>query len=245
MKIAYIPDCQVREGVNLDHLTWCGEYLAAKKPDVIVQGGDFADMPSLSEYDKGKRSFEGRRYIKDTGVVHRGMDYLLGPIRRVSSYNPRLILTLGNHEERINRAVELDSKLEGTISIDDLHYKTNGWQVVPYLKPIAVNGVHFCHFFPSGVLGRPCTTARKIINTYHVSCVAGHQQGFDMAGAAKPTGDRITAIIAGSFYQHSESYLNPITNNHWRGIIFLHQVKNGSFDPMCVSMQYLKQRSKR
>jgi hypothetical protein len=45
---AIIPDCQVKDGVDLSYLTWVGKYLIEKKPDVIVKFGDFADMPSLS-----------------------------------------------------------------------------------------------------------------------------------------------------------------------------------------------------
>ena len=52
---AIIPDCQVKDGVDLSYLTWVGKYLVEKKPDVIVQIGDFADMPSLSSYDVGKK----------------------------------------------------------------------------------------------------------------------------------------------------------------------------------------------
>lgn len=242
MKIAYIPDCQVSPGVQLDHLDWCGKYLAEKQPDMIVQGGDFADMASLSEYDKGKKSYEGRRYRKDIDVTKFAMERLLNPIRHKAGYKPRLDITLGNHEERILRAIESDPKLEGTISIADLGYKEAGWAVSPYLKPVLVQGVYFSHFFPSGVLGRPCTTARKILSTYHSSCIAGHQQGLDHASSAKPNGRRITAIIAGSYYQHKETYLNPITNNHWRGIIMLHEVQDGDFDPMYVSLNYLKKK---
>ena len=51
---AVIPDCQVKPGQDYSFLRWVGNYLAEKKPDVIVQIGDFADMPSLSSYDVGK-----------------------------------------------------------------------------------------------------------------------------------------------------------------------------------------------
>jgi len=242
IKISFIPDVQDREGVPHDHLDWCGRYLAEKQPDVIVCGGDFGDMPSLSSYDKGTKSYEGRRYRKDIDSVKRSMEILLKPILRLAKYKPRRILTLGNHENRIDRAIECDPKLEGTISLADLGYEDAGWQVVPYLKPIKVGGVHFAHYFPSGIMGRPCTTARKIISTYHTSCVAGHQQGLDVAYADKADGGRITAIIAGSFYQHKETYLTPLGNRHWRGIIMLYEVRNGNFDPLPVSMTYLKKR---
>lgn len=65
LRILVIPDCQVKPGVPLDHMSWIGKLIVDKKPDVIVNIGDFADIPSLSSYDVGKKSFEGRRYVDD------------------------------------------------------------------------------------------------------------------------------------------------------------------------------------
>ena len=86
MKHLVIPDCQVKDGVCLDYLDWIGQYIVDKKPDVIVNIGDFADMPSLSSYDKGTKSFEGRRYKKDVEVTVAAMDRLLAPMKE---YNAR------------------------------------------------------------------------------------------------------------------------------------------------------------
>jgi len=138
--------------------------------------------------------------------------------------------------------VEGDAGLQGTISIKDLGYEKAGWKVHPFLEVVRIGGVHFSHFFPSGVIGRPCTTARKIINTYHVSCVAGHQQGREVAYAKRGDGANITAIIAGSFYQHDEDYLTPMANKCWRGVLMLHEVRDGQFDEMFVSLDFLKRR---
>ena len=244
LKIGVLPDVQAKEGVPLDHLKWAGQYFAEKRPDVIVCLGDFAHMESLSSYDKGKRSYEGRRYSKDVAAARRAMELFTAPIDRARRYSPRRILTLGNHENRINRACEVDAMLDGTISINDLGYKEAGWQVHPFLEVIQIGGVHFSHFFPSGVMGRPCTTARKIINTYHVSAIAGHQQGREVAYAKRGDGKNLTAIIAVSFYQHDEDYLTPMANKCWRGIIMLHEVQDGQFDEMFVSLDYLKRRFK-
>ena len=41
---AIIPDVQARAGVDLSHLAWVGNYIAEKRPDVIVQIGDFASF---------------------------------------------------------------------------------------------------------------------------------------------------------------------------------------------------------
>lgn len=493
-----IPDCQVKEGVPLDHLRWASNYIVSKHPDTIVCLGDFADMPSLSSYDTGKKSFEGRRYTKDIQVAKTAMQMLMEPIweeqfrlvhNKQKQWNPKLILTLGNHENRINRAINNDAKLEGLISVEDLDYKGFGWEVIPYLKPVTVDGIsycleenhkvltkdlryvklkdikvgeeilafeenptanfcgrkyktgivtkkkitpaqvykvvlsngkvftvtkdhrwlvrntkngtgwkhtyelkttdiipkyfdeweqdnsynagylagvfdgegclckpnskqggiqlsfsqnegivlnktidtisqlgfkpavhdyracklvriggssadkikflgtirperlidyfkpemlgrmqtiencyvvsvteqeefkniveietttstlivdgyahHNCHYFVSGVLGRACSSARTLLIKHHMSCIAGHQQGRDIAYGQKADGSSMTSIISGSFYQHDEDYMTPQNNICWKGIWVLHEVNNGSFDELPVSLSYLSRR---
>lgn len=246
-----IPDVQVKDGVDPSFLTCIGNYAADKHPDVIVQIGDFADMSSLSSYDKGKKSFEGRRYKKDIEASIIAMDNLIVPIekeqRRLSKnkkrgWNPQLVLTLGNHENRINRAVEDSPELDGVISVNDLCYSYWGWDVKDFLVPVVIDGVVYCHYFVSGPMGRPVASAQRLIATKHQSCIAGHQQGRQIATGFRADGRQITAIIAGSCYEHDEPYMGPQANNHWRGIIMLNEVEDGSFDEMFISLDYLKRK---
>ena len=72
--------------------------------------------------------------------------------------------------------------------------------------------------------------------------IAGHQQGRQVAYGKKADGTNITCIITGSCYEHQEGYLNVQTNNHWRGLIMLNEVNNGSFDEMFVSLRYLREK---
>lgn len=241
LRIAVIPDVQAKPGSPTNHLAAAGRYIAAHKPDVIVCIGDFADMPSLSSYDIGTRKFEGRRYAKDIAAAHDAMDALMNPIYTGmdGDWQPRLVLTYGNHEDRIDRAVNQDPKLEGLMSLADLNYAAYGWECYPFLQPVVIGGVAFCHYFPSGVMGRPITTPRAILAKLHMSAYAGHQQGRDIAFARRADGRELTAIISGSFYQHDEEYLSPFTNKHWRGMHMLNEVKDGSFDAMELSINYL------
>jgi hypothetical protein len=248
---AIIPDCQVKDGVDLSYLTWVGKYLVEKKPDVIVQIGDFADMPSLSSYDVGKKSFEGRRYKTDIEVTNKAMEMLLAPIKehnerarrnKDKQYRPRMVLTLGNHEERISRAVEGDPKLDGTISLDDLRYERHGWEVIPYLEPIVIDGVVYAHYFTSGVMGRPVTSAAALLSKKHMSAVMGHVQNRQIAYANRADGSQITGLFSGCCYLHDEDYLGSQGNKYWRGIWMLHEVNNGSFDEMPVSLNYLRKK---
>lgn len=244
-----IPDTQIRPGDNLEFLNRVGMYIRDKQPDVLVQIGDFADMPSLSSYDIGKKSFEGRRYVADVESARKGMEVLLKPINEYNDrqrkngkkqYKPRMILTYGNHEDRINRAVNSDPKLDGTLGLTDLGFKSFGWETHDFLEVVPADGVCYSHYFVTGVAGRPASSAQVLLNKKHQSCVAGHQQGRQAASAYKADGKRITAIIAGSCYEHNEDYLGPQGNNHWRGLLVLHDVTDGEFDEMYVSLKYLE-----
>jgi len=251
-KILVIPDVQVKPDQDFEFLKCIGRYIVDKKPQTIVCLGDFADMPSLSEYDKGKKSFEGRMYTRDIEAAKVAMDTLLDPIReeqerlrrnKEKQYKPRMVMVLGNHENRIEKAIDNDRKLEGLLSVNDLGYEQSGWETYPYLQPVVINNIAFCHYFVSGVMGRPVTTARMLLTKHHMSCVAGHQQGRDIAYGRKADGTSMTAIISGSCYEHEESYLNHQTNVHFRGLWMLYDVQpDGSFDELPLSLKYIKKK---
>jgi len=246
-----IPDVQFKPGNSPAFLRRIGQYIVEKKPDVVVCIGDFADMPSLSSYDVGKKSFEGRRYKADIESTHQGMEELLGTLgehnakmRRTkhSLYLPRLVLTLGNHENRINKVVEGDPKLEGTISIDDLRYTNFGWEVVPFLEPIVIDGIAYCHYFTSGVMGRPVASARHLVQKKHMSCTMGHIQNWEMHREVRADGQPVLGLFSGSCYEHNEDYLGPQGNSYDRGIWMKNEVNDGHYQPMYVSLKYLEKR---
>lgn len=242
MRIAVIPDVQAKPGLDFAHLTHVGRYLAEKRPERVICLGDFCDFPSLSSYDKGHKSFEGRRYKHDIGAAHKAMDTLIEPIARAKGYAPVLDMVLGNHENRAARAVEIQAELEGLISVDDLEYPRWGWRVHPFLKVVPIEGVAFSHYLTSGVMGRPITTAAALLTKRHMSAVVGHQQGLQMATAARADGGMLTGIICGSCYMHDEDYLGPQNNTHFRGMLMLNDVRKGEFEPMPLTLRYLKRR---
>lgn len=251
IKHLVIPDTQVKPGYPIDHLEWAGQYAVDKKPDVIVHLGDHWDMPSLSTYDVGKKSFEGRRYAHDIQAGIAGMEAFLKPIKKEQKrlkkgkrklWNPRMVFCLGNHEHRIERAIESDAKLEGLMSYEDFGLEEMGWEVYPFLEPVVVDGIVYSHYFTSGVMGRPVSNARLLLKYKMMSCVQGHVQDRDIAFARRADGSPVTGLFAGIFYQHDEDYLTPQTNGSWSGIWMFNEVDNGSFDEMPVSMNYLRRK---
>lgn len=239
-----ISDTQVKPGVDLAYLTATGNYIAEKMPDAIIHIGDFADMESLGIFDIGKKSFEGRRYKKDIEAARAGMAALMAPIHaKMASTNwkPELHLTLGNHEERILRAINSDPKMDGTISMDDLGFESHGWNVHDFLVPVELDGIAYCHYFTSGAMGRPVSSAAALVKKKHMSCVMGHAQNWEIHREVKGNGDAIMGLFTGAFYEHDEDYLGPQGNNYGRQIWVLHEVDGkGGFLPKPVSLDHLK-----
>jgi hypothetical protein len=250
IKHLFIPDVQAKPGVDLEHLKWIGQYIVDKKPDVIVCIGDFADMESLSSYDKGKKSFEGRRYKADIAAAKKAMDLLLEPLKQLQArntenhrkqYKPRLVMTLGNHEQRIERVCNDNPELDGVVSYSDLPYED--WEVHDFLKPVVIDGVLYVHYLANPMSGKPYagTALNQLVKVGQSFCV-GHKQTLDVATRFTISGQQQWGIVAGACYQHDEDYKGFQGNAHFRGVVMLHDVHDGSFDPMIVSLKYLKQR---
>ena len=245
----FIPDTQVKPGVDMTYLSAIGEYIAFKKPDVIVHIGDHADMPSLSSYDKGKAAAEGRRYHKDIDAAIEGMDLLVSPIKSAiqkdKKWKPRMVFTEGNHEFRISRLSEDNPLLHGKVSLADLQYQKFGWEVHDFLKPVEIDGIMYCHFFANPFSGKPYGgSAANILSKVGKSFSQGHKQTFDVTQRYLPTGERQIGLVAGAAYPWDESYKGYQGNKHFRGLVVKHRVENGSYDLMQVSLDYLIDRYK-
>lgn len=246
-----IPDTQVRPGVNITYLEWIGKYIVDKQPEVIVHLGDHADMPSLSSYDRGQRSAEGKRVGKDIDSAVEGMKALLEPLYKLQQkksniYKPRLVITLGNHEQRILRHTQMYPNLHEFLSYNNLCYTAMGWDQFDFLKPVVIHGVTYCHYMANPMTGKPYGgSAMAILKNVGESFTVGHKQTLDIATRALPaSGKQQWGIVAGACYLHDEDYKGPQGNHHWRGIIVKHEVANGSYNPMFVSLDYLKDRYK-
>jgi hypothetical protein len=237
-----VPDTQCKPGVPLEHLTWAGKYIAEMRPDTVVHLGDHWDFPSLSSYDEDKPLLtEGQDFEQDIQAGNRGLEMLSKPFAKLKC---RRVLLRGNHEDRMERERQKSPrKLRSLFSESRFNDKALGWQVVPYRKPIDLDGILYCHYFYNPRSGRPYTgTAASILRQVGQSFIQGHRQSLDPSGIQElPGGGRRRGIIAGSFYQHDEQYLGP-QGDHWRGILVLNEVRNGNFDLMEVSLDYLRRK---
>jgi hypothetical protein len=244
-----LPDPQCRPGVPLDHMRWAGLYCANRKPTKVINLGDHWDMPSLCSYDKGKRAAENMRYMIDIKAGNKGMELFMEPIaeeleacwKRGEEWSPEFHLTFGNHDWRAERAADDQPELEGLVGYAS--FDTTGWITYPFLEVAMIDGIAYSHYFTSGTMGRPVTTARALLTKKHQSCVMGHVQRYETAMDYNAEGKRITGLFAGCFYQHEDGYRDTQSNiATWRGVHVLYGVNDGEFTHNAVDLPYLKDR---
>ena len=247
----WIPDTQAKPGVRTQQHAWVGQYIADKyvgKPLVVIGGGDHADMPSLSSYDRGTGKMEGRRYVKDIEAANTAWHLLDDPIAKAEARlkagqpKPRLVKLRGNHEDRITRAANQNVQLDGVVTLD--HLDDCGWEVHDFLEVVTIDGVAYSHYFANPMTGRPFggQSIDTRLKTIGFSFTMGHQQGLKTGIRDLTNGERHRGLIAGSCYLHDEDYLGPQGNSCWQGIIVCHQVRDGDYDLMEVSLDYLCRR---
>ncbi len=225
-----IGDSHSDPDVPNDRYVWLGKLVREVRPDVVVDIGDWADMGSLSSYDKGKRSFEGRRYHKDVDHAIKAREVFHRELRGLR-YKPRLIHTRGNHEHRIDKATDEQPALDGLISTDDLKVKDFGWEEHPFMVPAFADGIAYCHYFASGVMSRPIGgmhLASALLRLGFMSCVQGHSHTYDHAERTRVDGSKVLGLSVGCYFGHYMSWAGSQANAmYYRGIVVIREVESG------------------
>ena len=242
-----IPDSHSRPGFSNDRADWLGKLILDLKPDVVINIGDMYDFPSLASYDKGKRSFWGKTYLDD---LNAGLDFderMWEPIRRAKKKRPYSIFCEGNHENRLKKAIDTQSELDGIISFKQLDLDRNYDEVIEYKGDtpgvVEIDGVHYAHYFISGVLGRPIGgehQAYSLISKEYVSCTCGHSHTTDFSVRTTASGKKIMGLVAGVYQDYDSDWAGERNALWWRGVIIKRNVEEGAYDPQWVSLESLR-----
>lgn len=207
--ILVIPDSHACPYHDLKRYTRLGRWASRHSFDYIVDMGDWADMHSLSSYDKGTRKHEGARVAADFEAAVEARD------RFYMEYSGRAhkIALMGNHEHRISRAANIAPELYGYLSLEDLQCEEYGWEVVPFQKYKTINGVSFSHYF-TGTRGKALdgspdavssSLAKKLTAKSKNSIVVGHSHTSSYATRADTiTGKTVHGLVCG-YFGHPDS----------------------------------------
>ncbi|WP_197427002.1 hypothetical protein [Noviluteimonas gilva] len=243
-----IPDTQIRPGVATDHIDWIAQAIVEYRPDCVVHIGDHWDMPSLSMHDGvGSMKMEGARYEDDIESGNEAFARLTIPMEterarlkrnKEKQWNPRKVFCFGNHENRINRAVNSAPKWAGTIG--EHHMRTLDWERRPFLDRVWQDGVLYSHFFQSSHSSHAIGgSIDNRLNKIGTSFVQGHEQGFRYGTRIQASGATWHGLVAGSAYLHDEDYRGNQGQGHWRGVVVLNEVRDGDYCVMPLTLDYL------
>lgn len=250
MKTLVIGDTQVVHGYNYDVIKATAKYITRERPEEIVIIGDWFDLESLSFY-ASEQEQEGRRLVNDIKAGIEGLDLLMNPLKALQAkqrhnkhrvYRPKIVFTMGNHEERLKTYLKKNPKLIG--SLPDLKEVISGYgiEVYDFLVPyVGINAVHYFHYLANPMSGKPIggSMDNKLNKITH-SFVMGHQQIFQYAERQQTTGRPQFGVVVGAYYEHDEAYKGAQGNTHTRGTCILHHHQKGT-DVEFISCERVKQ----
>lgn len=242
-----IPDSHAHPAHHNKRAEWLGKLITDIKPDVVINIGDVADMPSLSAFDKGTKGFIGRNYKADVNAAVDFEDRLWSTVKKQKKRLPLRIKLHGNHEHRIAKAINSSPELDGAISFSDLQESHYYDTVIPYNGNtpgvIEVDGVHYAHYFVSGVMGRPVGgehPAYSLITKEFTSCTQGHIHTMDFSERTSVSGKKVYGCVVGVFQDYDSDWAGECNKLWWRGVVIKRGVENGQYDPEFISLRRLE-----
>ena len=197
----------------------------------VICLGDWWDMVSLCFYEKDKTTF-GLQSVQED--IDAGADAIAAMMDEFKArVNPEACVgfhfTNGNHELRLDKALatsEHGPMLKGTTHFREI-VESHGWAWNDYMIPANVDGVAYAHSLPSGVMGRPISSAKALIDKMTNSCVVGHNHCLDMAFRTNAFGQKMFGLVAGCYYDKTPQYAATTAKMWWSGVIILNGVRDG------------------
>jgi len=224
-----VGDCHAAPGQSMERFEWLGRMIAKLQPDTVIQVGDWYSMDSLCQH----RTLKDRAEELVMDDILAGQQALATLEHAMRGWSGRKVLTLGNHDVRADNISGSAPWMDGVLDIGKSH-RDAGWEVVDFLQPCRIDGVLYQHYLT--VKG----TARPISGKFHSlrllervkfaeSVVVGHAHVLQHRMESRP-GKRVHSLVAGCYFDHTESYAGEDNHEWWRGVIVLRGVRDGDFD---------------
>lgn len=238
-------DSHALPGKSTEYGTWIGNLLYDIRPAVVIDLGDTADMESLCLYEKGRAAFLGRSYKADIDIHNEFQDKVWHKYKKNKIKLPLRVRLIGNHEERIDRALQVQPELKGTIGYGDLMLDRYYEEVVSYNGNMPgikrIDGVNYAHYFSSGAMGRAISSEHAgytLLTKKFCSCTQGHSHRFSYSTKTTAEGKKIMGLVTPMSCPHKLEYAGHYNNAWDRGITICHNVEDGQYDIQYVRMPW-------
>jgi predicted phosphodiesterase len=258
--VLVIPDGHVDDVHDLSRFAYLGNLIVERKPDMIVQLGDFVTVGSLSHFDmKKSRKMEGMRFSSEMQAGRTALDLLFGPMNKYNEkmkvqkrkkYEPEVIWCEGNHEFRVESYLDYHPHLVGQLELflpQNLNYGAYPiTEIVPYREFITRDGISYTHA-PINAACKPTTgkfALYRASEIFATSIVFGHLHRKEGLNLMRHGGGILQVFSAGCFFEHVDDYALGAQNIYWRGVQMLHVWDEGRFDIEEIGIARLKEEYK-
>lgn len=217
-KILVIPDAHASVSLCNDRFTWIGKLCADRKPDIIVQIGDFCSWDSVSTHERPgtaqfsrKPSFDAEFAVFNDALlrINAGMPKDVDKVRR--------IVTMGNHEIRLYNYEDANPVCAGLLTGRvEQAFESAGWEYYPYGQEVFIEGVSFTHK-PFNIMGKPKSNA-QIRRDLMYDMYTGHDH-HKIEEQIPKQGGHVTLISGGCFMPdgYEPAYARYAQTGWWYG----------------------------
>ena len=231
---------------RLQVLTLIARRASETRPSRVIQIGDWSTWDSVSQHDRNDTQ-SGK--VKPS--IRSDMDNLEASLKaweagRSQDYKPKLNVTLGNHENRLERFENANPEAYETFTLErDQLFSQFGWRTRPFGEVLYVEGVGFTHHPTNGV-GRAFggeTGPQRAANKATCPIVSGHTHRravFD-AGKIGPQ-ESISMVEVGCALPWGtiEAYARHSLTSWWYGVVEMTVAQGVITDLNFVSMLALQ-----
>jgi hypothetical protein len=237
-----IGDCHAGPGQDLRRFAWLGRMVRELRPDVVVSVGDWYTFDSLCTHATLlERS--GQRVAEE---LEAGEAALAAYHAALGDYAPDHYITLGNHDDRLQKLADGAPWLDGVFAVGAAH-EARGWTAVPFLGSLRIDGIRYQHYLQAAggiraISGKYAGLRLLERVRFAESVVVGHSHRLDYRTEASHTGTRVSALVAGCYLDTAEGYASEDNNEWWRGICVLRDVRGGRYDLETYSLERIRDR---
>jgi len=210
---------------RVEVLSWAARFGSDRKVGRVVQVGDWGTFDGASFHDKNDTL---RARLKPT--IRQDLDnqkesLLAFHSSRPADWNPKLDITLGNHENRLNRFENANPETAGMFSNElETNFAQFGWKTRPYGEVMFIQGVGISHH-PTNGAGRAFggkTGPQRAANELTSSFISGHTHAFQHFTTGKigaVSGVDVMEVGCALPWGEVEDYAAHAIINWWYGFV--------------------------
>jgi hypothetical protein len=212
---------------RVEVLAWAARFGSDRKVGRVVQVGDWGTFDGASFHDKNDTLKAKLKPTIKQDLDNQKESLIAFHDNKPADWNPKLDITLGNHENRLHRFENANPETAGMFSNElETNFAQFGWKTRPYGEVMFIQGVGISHH-PTNGAGRAFggkTGPQRAANELTSSFISGHThayQHFTTGKIGAVSGVDVMEVGCALPWGEIEDYAAHAINNWWWGLVIV------------------------